>query len=329
MRARPQSTDRRTPSTVIDDSATFVDRMTLRRPGSGRTARVCSSSVGFQCSRIASSAVPGACAERLLRAPDLAGAQEEDEHVPRALEHRRRRTAPVTCFVERPVVRGWAGARSRSGEGGPRMHFAHRPASSARGTRRAAPQGVADIPHTRRSGRAPSCSRRSSARPRSVAPVALVELVEHDSADAQARSESEPARQHPSGVIEAQPRARRRLVLEAHRVPDGLAHALAELCARRNRRPGAPAAAVARGSDLARDTTPASSSARYARRLSGARRRLDEGAASLHRRDDVREHRVDGQGELFFRRHGEEAEVCEGQALRAANADWDQEGPTV
>ena len=70
-----------TPSIVTDDSATFVDRMILRR-SPGRTARACSSSGISPCSgSTAKAAMPRQLGERRLRPPDLARAREEHQQV--------------------------------------------------------------------------------------------------------------------------------------------------------------------------------------------------------------------------------------------------------
>ena len=166
---------------------------------------------------------------------------------------------------------------------------ARAPRSAARAPPRkratGAASSVADIATSCRSGRAVRCSRRSSASARSPCEVPLVELVEHDRADAGQRGVAEePAREHALGD-EADARARPRDLLEPDLVADRLARPLAELLGDAAR--GEPRREPPRleHHDLAVAEEPRlEERARHARRLPRAGRRLEDEPTAPARR---------------------------------------------
>ena len=132
IRARPESITPTTPSIVTDDSATFVDRMILRRLAGAHGARLLLErhlAVQRQHREVARSRQLG---ERRLRAPDLAGARAGTpagrRPCPRAAGGgRRRATWPPAAGR-----RAWAGARSRPRTCGPRCASARAPPRKSR-----------------------------------------------------------------------------------------------------------------------------------------------------------------------------------------------------
>ncbi len=131
--------------------------------------------------------------------------------------------------------------------------------------------------------------------------MALVDLVEHDGADArEPRVAEEPTRQEPLGH-EAQARARRRHVVEAHRVSHRLPHALPQLLRdalggeARRQPPGLEHPDLA-GDDASREEGPGNAGG-----LPRARGRLDDERGRLPQgRDDLGQQRIDGKKERFF-----------------------------
>ena len=224
MRARPESITAVTPSIVTDDSATFVDRMILRR-SPGRTARVCSSSGISPCSgSTAKPPMPGHVRERRLGALDLAGARQEHQHVAvlvvaQHAAHRARHLRGQRPIVGRGQVldrdvehAALAADDVAAEEVGDRIGVERR---GHRHHGQIGPVGLAQAaqPGEREIGR----------------DVALVELVEHDGADAgQPRRGQQPPDEQALGH-EAEPRVRSARLVEAHRVADRLADALAQL----------------------------------------------------------------------------------------------------
>ncbi len=151
-----------------------------------------------------------------------------------------------------------------------------------------------------RSGRVPALQRAQQRERQVAGEVPLVELVEHHRGDAaQRRLRQQAAQQDPLGD-EANARVRPPTVLEAHRVADGLAGALAELLgdalggqARRQ-----PARLEDDDLAAARIGEPrVEQRARHARGLAGAGRRLDDHRARRAQRgDDLGQLAVDRKG---------------------------------
>ena len=153
-----------TPSIVTDDSATFVDRMILRR-SPGRTARACSSSGISPCSgSTAKAAMPGSsasavCARLISPAPG-----RNTSRSPSLSSRRNRRTAPATCAASGRSS-GVGRCSIATSNIRPSLRTTSPPTKSATGSA----SNVADIATTARSGRSVSRSRRNQARARSVA----------------------------------------------------------------------------------------------------------------------------------------------------------------
>ena len=230
MRASPLSMTAVTPSIVTRVSATFVDRITLRR-SAGRTARVLLAPRAVAVQRQHGRSPPP---RRVARAPRArAGsrrARQEHEHVavepscdepahapPRPAARAAARRAASACSIfdlEAPALGAQDGAAA---EVTPRPARRRASRTSRRARGRAASSAAAA---------------RSSASARSPCEVPLVELVEHDARRRpRARVREQPPRQHALGH-EAQARARPtrpRTAPDSRRVsPDALAALLGD-----------------------------------------------------------------------------------------------------
>jgi hypothetical protein len=229
----------------------------------------------------------------LLRLPDLAGARQEHEHVPvetlaDEAPHGRRdleREGPVIGRGE--VLDGDLEA------------LALRPQDGT-------PQVVGDRPGLQRGGHhdqrqiRPFLLQPAQERERDVAvQMPLVKLVEEDRGHApQVRIPQEAPREDALGH-EADPRPRARDVLEAHLVADHLADLLAQLVGHAARGETRRQAARLEDDDLALvGKSCVVERARHARRLAGPGGRLEHEAPALSEHaDELREERIDGQGQ--------------------------------
>ena len=134
--------------------------------------------------------------------------------------------------------------------------------------------------------------------------VALVELVEHDRADAGERGRREqPAREEPLGHV-ADPRPGPRDLLEPHLPADRLARALSQLLRHAARRePRGEPARLEHHHLASAGEAGLVQRARDAGRLPGAGGRLDDRAGpGAERRHEVGQERVDGEGLQGHRR---------------------------
>ena len=280
------------PSMVTLDSATLVERMIFRFDD-WPTARSCSAGGRSPCSGTSARSLLGReLGAGLHRAPDLGGARQEDEHVavePRVHERAHR---GGDLEIELPIVRR---GEMLDGDVEALALRAHDAAPEER-------RDGAGIERRRHRDDAKVGPRRllhaPEERERDVAlEVTLVELVEeHGRHAAKERVGEQPSREDALGH-EAHARSRARRVLEANRVADGLADALAELVGDAPCREPRGEASWLEHDDLAGERPGVEHRARDAGRLAGAGRRLEhERGRGGERAKDVREDRIDGEG---------------------------------
>ena len=262
---------------VTDDSATFVARTILRR-FAGRTARVCSSSGRSPCSgSIRRSRGPRQLRQRRLGTADLAGAGEEHQQIPVRLLAQQAPYRAGHLPVQRAIV-GIREVLDRDLEGPPLA-----------ANQRAVEEGAHRLGVQRRrhgeDGEVGAIGRAQVVHPGEGEigrDVPLVELVEDHGGHAGERGRGDHAAEEQPLGEELHAGAGTDRFVEAHRVPDLVAHLLSQL--RRDTGGGQTRGEPARlqHPDVARRAaTGVEERARHPGRLARAGRRFDHHRAAV------------------------------------------------